>query len=212
MTNDSSTGGYILPLAAPAPLDDQALDRFLQSLVTNITGLAGTLVFPRWQATEPNLPGITVNWASIGLTDFDAGFPFEQHDPILTPAYLAANPNLVIPPNGYDIQITQERIVMATSFYGPQARSNARLFRDGLQMVQNKEALVANGFNFGQHRRMVTLPELVNNQWYFRVDLETVVNREVVRFWPIQDLLSAEITIVTDTTPGIDVTINIQQE
>ena len=58
MTNTSATGGFLSPLSTPAPLEDQALADFFQQYVAGITGIAGNLVRPRWQAEPPNIPQV----------------------------------------------------------------------------------------------------------------------------------------------------------
>ena len=49
--NTSASGGYLSPTSSP-PADDDALSSILHDLVVGVTGLAPTLVFPRWQPQQ----------------------------------------------------------------------------------------------------------------------------------------------------------------
>ena len=213
MTNDSSTGGYLAPtlpqVQNPATLEDAAIDTFLQNLVVGITGLPGNMIFPRWQVTPPNLPGITANWAAIGVQDMDADYcAYEAHNPVMPPNTFppAPNPPVTPPANGYDIQIRHEVMTILCSFYGPAARTNASLLRDGLQVAQNRETLQLAGMGLVSTGKITAVPSIVNTQWYYRADLPLVIRREIVRNYPILNILSAEVTITSDE--GATATIN----
>jgi hypothetical protein len=193
---DSSTGGYIQPNATgPAPLEDAAFDVFVQGILTGITGLPGNMVFLRWQPAPPNRPTISQNWASIGLSEADSGYAYEAHDPILV------NPpdGFVPPPNGYDITIEQQDIELLCSFYGPAARTNCGILRSGLQVAQNREAMGKQGFSFTYTGRIRAMPELINDAWYARVDMSVFLKREIVRNYPILDLVEVPVTVTSDT-------------
>lgn len=203
MTNTSATGGYIQPISGtPAPLEDSALDIFLQKMIVGITGLAGSLTFLRWQPAPPNWPSPSVGWAAMGISTYDSGFNYEAHDPVLI------TPLPSPPPDGYDITIEQQEIELLISFYGPAARSTASLFRSGINVAQNRELLTANGFGFRTCGKIDALPEMINGQWYFRADVPVYMKREIVRYYPIQDIVSAQINLESDT--GFTETINIE--
>jgi hypothetical protein len=198
MTNDSSTGGFLAPLPSPAPtpLEDAALQNFLQSIVVGITGLTGAMVFPRWQETPPNIPPINTAWASIGVQNRKAEtFAFEFHDGTLNSG------------NGLDTLIRHEEAEILCGFYGPTADTNASLLRDGLQVAQNREALQLAGMSLIECGDLLTVPSLVNSQWYYRVDLPFRVRRAIVREYPILNLLSSQITV--KTSDGLTEVINV---
>ena len=68
MSNNSSTGGYLLP-APPAPLPGNlTFKQFLQSVFQGVSGLPGNLIFPRWQVNPPKQPDIYVTWLALGVT------------------------------------------------------------------------------------------------------------------------------------------------
>ena len=67
--NTSATGGPLAPIPqTPAPLEGRALWEFLQPWLAGITGIAGTLFFPRWQPEPPNYPAYGTDWAAFGIT------------------------------------------------------------------------------------------------------------------------------------------------
>ena len=188
MTSDSSTGGFLSPSGSP-PLDDDALDDFLQALVVGITGLPGQMVRPRWQEEPPNLPPVGTNWAAIGVTHRTADtFAVEQHDGS---------------GQGADTLIRHESVDLLCSFYGPLAETNGALLRDGLGIAQNREVLQANSMGIVSVGDLTKAPELVKNRWLNRTDLTVVIRRQITRTYPVLNLLSAEITLETDAATKI---------
>lgn len=186
-TNTSATGGYLIAADDPAPLEDEALDDFLQAVVVGISGLAGTVVFPRWQTDVPNLPDAGTDWAAVGVTEQDPDtYAVTSHDPE------GADDD------GVDQLIRHETIVVKTSFYGPNAGKYMSLFRDGLQVEQNRAALTAAGFGLKQTSKPIRAPELVKGKWLNRIDLDLIVRRMILREYPVLSLLSANGTIYTD--------------
>lgn len=175
---DSSTGGYLAPVDAPPPQDDD-LDAVLQRLVVGITGLGGSLVRPRWQPLPPPEPPIGANWCAIGAMDQtpdpDA---FVGHDQDGTRSY----------------RRNAELDVLA-SFYGPNARGYAQRLSDGLLVGQNIEAIQAEGFVFVGSGALRNLPDLVHLQWRRRFDLPLTLRRRVGRAYPILSVASAGVTL-----------------
>ena len=184
MTNTSATGGYIQPTSA-LPLDDAALDTLLQALVVGITGLPGNLVRPRWQPVAPKQPDASVDWCAVGVMDYDA------------------ESNISITHDGTGLgqstSYQNETLDIQASFYGPTARGNASLLRDGLMIAQNRELLSLQEISLkGQPGRAIRAPELVNQQWINRVDLPFTLSRRIVRIWPIENILGINATATTD--------------
>ena len=179
--NTSATGGFLQPQASPAPLDDSALVDFLQSMVAGITGLSGSVIFPRWQPEPPNMPAFGTNWAAIGITNRKPDtFASVQH---------------VSSPTPYDIVKRQEELTLLVTFYGPKAETNCGIFRDGLQLPQNREVMNQYGLAVIETGDPVTAPELVKDRWLYRVDIQFRVRHQIVRNYAIEDLASAQITI-----------------
>ena len=199
MSNDSSTGGYLVPSSAP-PLENGALDAFLQVAVAGITGLPGTMVRPRWQTPVPKHPEATADWCAVGIISETPEYgAYERHwrgEP--------SNPNDPAG-QGYDEQIRHETLEIMATFYGPDSRGNAKLLRDGIAVDQNREVFFLNNMNFVSADCKVTnVPELINETWFRRVDLTFYVRREIDRTYPILNLLSAPIAIQSDAPDTSD--------
>lgn len=189
MANDSSTGGPLTPAASPAPLQDAALQDFLQAWIVGITGLSGDLVRPRWQPEPPNLPDATVTWVAFGITRRTADtFAAELHYSTPTP---------------YNQIRRHEILHLLASFYGPNADEYASILREGMQVAQNLELLGANSMGLVSSEDTVAVPELVKQQWLYRVDLAFSIRRQIVRDYSVLDLASASGTLDNEvyTTP-----------
>lgn len=181
MANTSATGGYLQPASTATPQEDLALDLILQAMVAGITGLDGALVRPRWQATQPRVPEITVTWCAIGVMRHDPDDNAAiEHDPT---------------GNGADNLVRHEDLELLASFYGPEAVMRATMLRDGLQIAQNREAINANGIGFVKAGAVLPVPELVNQQWVRRQDLPITLRRIVRRTYPVLNILSAPVSI-----------------
>lgn len=191
MATDSSTGGYLTPVGAQ-PLDDAALDAVLQQYVVGVTGMAGTMVRPRWQPTVPKQPPVDANWCAVGVQDTDRDAVASiQHDPV---------------GDGSDTLRRNEVLTVMASFYGPGAKGLATLFADGIQIAQNQEAIAAQGLQFMDSEQILAAPELVNEQWIRRYDLSFRLRRQVVRTYAVLNVESAQITVKEENlTFGITV-------
>lgn len=180
MPNTSATGGYLLPLNSPAPLQDDALDAFLQGIVVGVTGLVGSKVKPRWQPEPPNLEAYGQDWCAIGVVDVDPDTNVViKHDP-------TGNAG-----TGSDLLQRQEQLDVLASFYGPNANQNCGVFRDGIQIPQNREQLLLNGFGLVETTRPIQAPVLIKMRWMRRIDTHLIVRRQVNRVYQVLNLLSA---------------------
>jgi hypothetical protein len=185
MANDSSTGGYISPVAPSFAVFDAALDAVLQKAVVGITGLPGNMVRPRWQPVVPKQPEPSTDWCAIGLTDSDStDYPAEWHD---------GNGG------GSDTQQAWDGLTVLASFYGPNATANASLLRRGLYVAQNREQLQASGIDVVDAGTIAASPDLINQQWVRRYDLPIRLRRKVQTSYPILNIASADDSIVTDS-------------
>lgn len=185
MANDSSTGGFLSPVAGTAPLEGQALNRFLQQFVVGITGLPGNMVRPRWQPEPPDIPAFGTDWASIGVTGREADtFASEIHNPA---------------GNGSDTVYRQELLEVLVTFYGPNADQYASYLREGVSVAQNREVLQQNAFGLVSVGDLVTVPELIKNRWIYRVDLPITFRRAIEYIYPVLNLESAEFDLNTDS-------------
>jgi hypothetical protein len=207
MPNDSSTGGYLLPLDEPKPLEGRELNDFLQGWVAGVTGLAGSLVRPRWQAEPPNVPPGATAWAAVGAQTRPADeFPLIIHNP---------NGN---GGNGQDELHQHEDIDVLVSFYdlgsNGQADEFAARLRQGLAINQNLEPLTAQGMGLIGIGPAIPLPTLFKTRWNYRVDLTVSIKREIIRIYPVQSVTAIDITLEAESVGGALLTkdIIVQQE
>lgn len=192
----SATGGYLAPALATPPLADAGLDAILQKAVVGITGLAGSLVRPRWQPGSPKHPEPGTDWCAIGVGSIlvDAG-PAIEHDGAA---------------QGQDRYARHEEFEVLATFYGPGGQANALRMRDGLAMPQNMEALKRDGVAFIEAVAIRPVPELLSQQWVRRYDLLMRFRRDVRRQYAVLNLQAAQIDLADDT--GYFDSITIQPE
>lgn len=190
--NTSATGGYLTPTSA-LPDEDAVLDDDFTEAVEGITGLPGAMVRPRWQPKPPKMPGPTVDWCAIGVSEDDStpGYPHIDHD--------GAG-------DGSSTQSTAEQMTVLASFYGPNARSFVKLLRDGLFLDQNREQLKLKGLYFITTGKIMASPELIDTQWYRRYDLPLYFRRTVARTYAILNIDSAEIDVYS-CAPPVHITV-----
>ncbi|MGF6837063.1 hypothetical protein QF001_000930 [Paraburkholderia youngii] len=191
---DSSTGGYLSPAVASPPLEDDALTAIFQQMIVGITGLPGNMVRPRWQPNPPKQPEPTTNWCALGIAvqTLDDG-----------PAIIHNGAG-----NGSDTYIRHEQIDVIASFYGPNAMQNAQLLADGLAIPQNLEQLKANDMNSVDTGEIRAAPDLINEQWVRRYDMQLTFRRKITRAYNVLTILTATGTIQASTplTTPINVT------
>lgn len=173
MTTDSTAVGFLASSAANT-YDDELEDQ-LQETIVGITGIAGSLVRPRWQPEPSQLPSFTSDWVAFGITSY-------QRD---TFAYT----------NQASSSTTVERDEVLTvmhSFYGPNCDSMCSRFSDGLQVPQNRDALMAVGIAVVEVRDPNHLPALLKEKWVRRTDVQIIYRRRTSRTYPVLSLLSAQ--------------------
>jgi hypothetical protein len=181
MPNDSASGGPLASAGAPAPLEGQALNDFLQQWIVGITGLDGTMVRPRWQAEPANIPDSGVAWAALGITTRSAdAFPAVVHDGT---------------GEGTDQLQRHEQLTVLCSFYDTgvngQADKLATLLRDGTAIAQNREILTIAGMNLVSVGEAIAVPSLLKQTWLYRVDLPVVIRRIILRSYAVLNVESA---------------------
>jgi hypothetical protein len=182
---DSSTGGYLSPAVVSPPLEDDALTAIFQQMIVGITGLPGSMVRPRWQPNPPKQPEATVNWCALGVS---------VQTPDDGPAIVHSGAG-----DGADTYIRHEQIDVLASFYGPNAKGYAQLLTDGLSIPQNLEQLKASDLNSVDTSEIRAAPDLINEQWVRRYDMQLTFRRKITRTYGVLNILSAEGTVQTDT-------------
>lgn len=188
-SNDSSTGGYLLPVGDPAPgTDDLDLDLIFQASVAGITGLPGAMVRPSFQEDPPTRPPAKTDWCavSVSLSTPDANvYEKESAD------------------GKSQLQVRHETLEVMTSFYGPNAITYARRLRAGLANAQNREPLTALSIGFVETHEIRRVPELVNNKWIQRRDMQITFRRKVTETYAVLDFPVAGVHTFDDTY-GVD--------
>jgi hypothetical protein len=61
------------------------------------------------------------------------------------------------------------------------------------------------GMGFVSCGDLTAVPVIIKQRWLYRVDLPFSIRREIVRIYPVLDVLTAHATVVTDS--GVSVTI-----
>jgi len=180
--NTSATPGYLSPTGGVINQDD--LENVLQAMVVGVTGLAPTLVRPRWQPKSPHEPERSETWCAIGVTNFLASATSVQHDGT---------------GDGQDVLTTWTDLELLASFYGPAALQTATRLRDGLMLEQNRAELRGHGLALIGIEPPRNVPELVHGAWLARVDLPLGMQWETRQTYGVLNLTSANGVIVTDT-------------
>ncbi len=187
MSNDSSTGGYLSPASSPAPLEDDALDDFMHDVITGITSMPSSLVRPRWQPEPPDLPAVGTNWFAFGITrTVPDTFAVELHNS-----------------NGSSSLERHEVLDILISSYGPNSRTNLMLLSDGLQIAQNREVLFLAGMAFVETTEPISVPALVKEKWLRKLDMTLRIRREILRTYPVLNILSANGILYTEAVTEI---------
>lgn len=191
----------MLPEGA-APLYGQALLRFLQQWIVGISGLAGPVVIPSWAPEPPNIPPTATCWCNLAVVGYDPDpWAFFQHLP-------TADSNL-----GADQFIRHEKFDLLLSFYDNgytgQADATMAQTRDGMQISQNNEVLLLQGFGFNGTGRPVPLPTLTKEKWLYRVDLPVRLSRQILRQYPIRNVETAVVEIESQSNTEAPLIQNI---
>lgn len=185
MSNDSSSGGYLLPSASEPLPGGLTLEQFIQSVIVGVTGFAGNLVRPLWQLAPPKNPDIPVDWISFGVR-------IDKKDSYAYTSETAGDDD-----NPATYFQRQEQLTIPVRFYGPSAMSNASLLQDGLQIPQNLEALQLASMGYKDVTEIMHNPEMINERFFNRCDFDIILVRQVVRTYPILSFASASGSVHT---------------
>ncbi len=199
-SNTSASGGYLTPVSTPIA-EDAALDDIFQKMIVGLTGLEGSLVRPRWQATTPKMPEPNIDWCAIGVNE-----ETPDANAVVTHDGSADGGN------GQDKLQRHEDIVVLATFYGPHSKGYAKQVRDGLYIPQNSEELKTNGIAFINTGTIKAVPELINQQWQRRYDLPINFRRVIDRTYAVQNIVAAEVAVEIAEEVGVYGTeINVTQ-
>lgn len=175
--NTSATGGYLLP-DGEAVTNDQDLEDIFQAFIKGVTGLAGSMVRPRFQTIPITMPDVGVDWVTFGIKTqrLDDGPYFDQHDEDAT-------------------SIRHEMIELALSFYGNHGQHFAMIFADGTAIPQNIDQLKPHKIKFVGVGEVITAPDLLNEQYVHRFDVTATFRRQIKRTYPIKTFQSFQINL-----------------
>jgi hypothetical protein len=198
----SATGGYLLATASNA-IEDEALRVFFQQMVTGITGIAGTLVRPRWQPEPPNMPAFGTNWAAIGVTK-------RERD---VNAYTTHRTTTDGQGNTINTDYTHRTEVLDVlcSFYGPNCESNSELLAMGLEVGQNREVMQLAGYGLVGVDEATMNADMWNDRWVTRIDLPFQIRRAQLYQYSVLNVVAAQATIVDDSG-AVNATIQVSQK
>lgn len=175
--NTSATGGYLLPDGGTVP-SDQDLEDIFQGFIRGVTGIAGSMVRPRFQTVPLPMPAVGEDWVAFGIKSQrqDDSPYFDQHENDAT-------------------TIRHEKIEVALSFYGTQGQHFAKLFVDGTAIPQNIDQLKPHKIKFVWVSEVLTVPDLINEQYVHRFDVNATFRRKTERTYPIKTFKSYQIKI-----------------
>jgi len=161
--------------------------------LVGISGISGQLVRPNWQENPPPQPDIKTNWISFGV---NVSAPDAN-------AYTNYNAD------GSFTSQRHETLEIGTDCFGPDAMYISGLIRDGFQIKTNLDALQLAKMGFVETGPARQIPDLVNERFVGRVNMSIFLRREVIRVYPVPNIISASGTIYA---PDLDVNFNLEWE
>lgn len=187
---NSSVAGFLGSITSIP--NDQLLENVLNPTIAGITQLDGdTQIRPRYQEDPPAVPDRSTNWVAFGVSR------------VISDTVAATKQNA-----GSAEVVRYQEIEVLLSWYGPQAGNYAELFRDGLQVDQNRDLLNQNELgviSIGEARKA---PELFKQKFLTRYDMTLMLRRRTARVYPVLTLLGFGITLNTDPVGETPITIN----
>lgn len=181
MSNDSTAPGYLTPVG-DTPEYDEELERQISRWIHGVTGMAVKNIYPRWTDPQSSIPKNGVTWCGFGITTMPR------------------------PVNTANVQISEdeseqwswENVSVLCCFYGPKGAGTAALFREGIFIEQNADALRrAAGLSLLDAGAIFNLPELINNQWVRRYDITVTLSRKNTRTYNVKSVVDPDVEIIS---------------
>jgi len=164
------------------PLEGQDLNRFLQPPLVKLTGLLPTHVIPMYQDEPPNIPQAGDVWCGFWVQRL-------AHD---TMPYIKHKSNT-------DSLQRHELLSWAIDFYdlgvNGLASKYVTLVRDNLTMPVNREWMLAANFNLRAVAAPIIIPVIFKQRWQYRERLTVYLSRNIMRDYPVPDLLKGQIKV-----------------
>lgn len=165
---------YIGPTTTTKLPRNLSLTQFVQTVLTGISELPGTLVRPEWQPNPPKQPEIDVDWMAFGIG-------ISKPD---------ANAYQVINDDGSTTNQRTDELEITCSIYGPRALETYGLVRDGFQVQPNLYALYNAQMAFKEVTEGRRIPDLINERFFNRVTTSIFLRRLVQRTYSVLTILS----------------------
>lgn len=185
---------FILPSATLQQANDDALIDLLQSWFAGLANLPGTMVRPNWQEDPPPQPERNQDWLAIGIRsrrrDFDT---FTKH--------ISGDPTADPPIPGYDATYRNEILILQCRAYGPNSDAIAASVWNNAQLGQNRALLLENGMGLVRVEDPHQAADFVKERWVRVIDFEVHLRRAIALTYPVLDLESASIEIISDVPP-----------
>lgn len=178
----------VTPIAMDAALEDA-----INPTIAGITGLDGDkYVRPRLTASPATIPDVSVNWVAFGVSRIMSD---------TCAATIQASDDVA--------KVIRNQVVeLVLSWYGPGAGHLCEVFRDGLQISQNRDLLRASDFGFVDVSEARKVPEIVKQQFVARYDQTLTLNRRTERLFNVFTLRGFGIDLRTDPQGSTPITIS----
>lgn len=184
-TNTSATGGFILD-RPPGPITSEGLEHVIQLTVATLANLPGPLTRPRWQPMPPTQPPADVTWCSVGVQRIEADeYPYLKHHGDMQ--LLGARGK------GATEMQRHSTVTVLVTIYGPEAEDAGAQLRDALYIPQQHEGMFP--LKLLSVRDLARAPELINQQYINRVDMEIDFRFQSNRIYPILNLVGADVLL-----------------
>lgn len=156
---------------------DKLFLRELHSAISGITGLANTLVRPRYQANPPNIPN--EDWIAFGVSSIESDY---------------SNSNSIIAGDGLSTTFKyNQRVEILVSFYGDNAEAISNKLCRGLLIEQNRAELRTKDIVYHGSDTLFSNYEKINTTWIKRVECSLSFGRKVTNEYDEKSLLTASV-------------------
>jgi hypothetical protein len=193
---------FLTPTNVDGEINDALLQDQLQAVVVGLTGMDGTLVFPRSQQNPPDMPDLDITWAAIGISKKSRWtFAFSNH----YPSQVGNQPST-------SRVIREEDLWALASFFGPTADAMSETFSMGFQLAQNRQAMQQLGLSFIEAMDVIPRPDMTNEQNRLAYDIEFRLRRRQSYTYVVNEFISVGVVItLDDPTQSFTVTVEPAQ-